>query len=40
FKKMSFINIGFVIPEGEMEIECIYVEEKLEVCCCTRRENG
>ncbi|CAG8832743.1 24491_t:CDS:2, partial [Gigaspora margarita] len=26
---MSFINVGFVIPEGETEIECIYIEERV-----------
>ncbi|CAG8842638.1 37475_t:CDS:1, partial [Gigaspora margarita] len=26
---MSFINVGFVIPVGETEIECVYVEERI-----------
>ncbi|CAG8487614.1 17087_t:CDS:2 [Gigaspora margarita] len=26
---MTFINVGFVIPEGETEIECVYVEERV-----------
>ncbi|CAG8540485.1 31131_t:CDS:2 [Gigaspora margarita] len=26
---MAFINIGFVIPEGKTEIECVYVEKRV-----------